>query len=46
MYTANNLSIGEITRRLNAQKVPTRKHGSRWERSTVWAMLRNPVLSQ
>jgi site-specific DNA recombinase len=43
MYTANNLSIGEITRRLNAQKVPTRKHGSRWERSTVWAMLRNPA---
>jgi site-specific DNA recombinase len=43
MYTAKNLSIGEITRRLNAQKVPTRKHGSRWERSTVWAMLRNPA---
>src|SRR5271154_3326727 len=43
MYTAKNLSIGEITRRLNAQKVPTRKHGSRWERSTIWAMLRNPA---
>src|SRR5277367_5431077 len=43
MYTAKNLSIGEITRRLNAQKVPIRKHGSRWERSTVWAMLRNPA---
>src|SRR5271154_3140284 len=43
MYTAKNLSIGEITRRLNAQKVPTRKHGCRWERSTVWAMLRNPA---
>ncbi len=43
MYTAKNLSIGEITRRLNAQKIPTRKQGSRWERSTVWAMLRNPA---
>jgi site-specific DNA recombinase len=43
MYTVSNLSIGEITRRLNAQKIPTRKQGSRWERSTVWAMLRNPA---
>jgi site-specific DNA recombinase len=43
MYTVTNLSIGEITRRLNAQKIPTRKQGSRWERSTVWAMLRNPA---
>jgi site-specific DNA recombinase len=43
LYTITNLSIGEITRRLNAQKVPTRKQGSRWERSTVWAMLRNPA---
>jgi site-specific DNA recombinase len=43
MYTIKNLSIGEITRRLNARKVATRKQGSRWERSTVWAMLRNPA---
>ena len=43
MYTIHHLSIGEITRRLNAQKVPTRKQGSRWERSTLWAMLRNPA---
>src|SRR5271165_531151 len=34
MYTVENLSLGEIARRLNAQKAPTRKHGSRWERST------------
>jgi site-specific DNA recombinase len=43
MYTVENLSIGEITRRLNAEAVPTRKQGARWERSTVWAMLRNPA---
>jgi site-specific DNA recombinase len=43
MYTVENLSIGEITRRLNADAVPTRKQGARWERSTVWAMLRNPA---
>ncbi len=43
MYTVNNLSIGEITRRLNAQGVATRKQSSRWERSVIWAMLRNPA---
>ena len=37
------LSIGAITARLNQRGVPTRKPGSRWERSTVWAMLRNPA---
>ena len=42
-YTANGLSIGAITRRLTEQGVPTREHRSRWERSTVWAMLRNPA---
>jgi site-specific DNA recombinase len=43
MYTVASLSIGEITRRLNAQGVPTRKLSSRWERSVIWAMLRNPA---
>jgi site-specific DNA recombinase len=43
MYTAEALSIGEIARRLNAEGIPTRKHSARWERSVVWAMLRNPA---
>jgi site-specific DNA recombinase len=43
MYTVDGLSIGEITRRLNAKGIPTRKHSARWERSVVWAMLRNPA---
>jgi site-specific DNA recombinase len=43
MYTVEGLSIGEITRRLNAEAVPTRKLSARWERSVVWAMLRNPA---
>ncbi len=43
MYTVDGLSIGEITRRLNANGIPTRKHSARWERSVVWAMLRNPA---
>ena len=43
LYTAQALSIGAITRRLNELGVPTRKEQSCWERSTVWAMLRNPA---
>jgi len=41
MYTVEGLSIGEITRRLNAEGIPTRKASARWERTTVWAVLRN-----
>jgi site-specific DNA recombinase len=43
MYTVEGLSIGEITRRLNAEGIPTRRRSARWERSVVWAMLRNPA---
>src|SRR5499426_1085395 len=42
-YTMEHLSIGKITRLLNEQAVPTRKRNTRWERSTVWGMLRNPA---
>lgn len=42
-YTVQGMSIGAITRLLNERGVPTRKRRSRWERSTVWAMLRNPA---
>jgi len=42
-YTVEGLSIGDVTRRLNERGVPTKKHGAKWERSTVWAMLRNPA---
>src|SRR5262249_49849964 len=42
-YTAEHLSIGAITGLLNEKGVPTRKRISRWERSTVWAILRNPA---
>jgi site-specific DNA recombinase len=42
-YTVTGWSIGAITRWLNDRHVPTRKQGARWERSTVWAMLRNPA---
>jgi site-specific DNA recombinase len=42
MYTIEGLSIGEITRRLNSEGVPARR-ASRWERSVVWGVLRNPT---
>ena len=42
-YSIDGLSIGAITRLLNEQRIPTRKQTGRWERSTVWAMLRNPA---
>jgi site-specific DNA recombinase len=31
MYTVEGLSIGEITRRINAEGIPTRKASARWE---------------
>ncbi len=43
MYTVEGLSIGEITRRLNAEGIATRNRSARWERSVVWAVLRNPA---
>ena len=43
LYTAQALSIGAITRKLNELNVPTRKEKTCWERSTIWAMLRNPA---
>jgi site-specific DNA recombinase len=43
LYAVDHLSIGEVTRRLNEEGLATRKGGVRWERSVVWAMLRNPA---
>ena len=42
-YTRRQLSINAIARLLNEQRIPTRTEKTRWERSTVWAMLRNPA---
>ena len=42
MYTVDGLSIAEITRKLNNEGVQPRK-ASRWERSVVWGILRNPA---
>jgi site-specific DNA recombinase len=41
-YTLGGLSIGAVARMLCEKGVPTRRQ-ARWERSTVWGMLRNPA---
>src|SRR5271154_5199495 len=42
-YPAGGLSIGAIARLLNEIGPPTRRRTTRWERSVIWAMLRNPA---
>ena len=42
-YTQQGLSINAIARLLNECQIPTRTIQTRWERSTVWGMLRNPA---
>ena len=42
-YTVDHLSIGAIVRKLNERGVRTASGRGRWERSTVWGMLRNPA---
>ena len=42
-YTQQGLSINAIAHRLNEEQIPTRTRSTRWERSTVWGMLRNPA---
>ncbi len=42
-YVEEGVSIGELARWLSGRGVPTRKGKAVWDRSTVWAMLRNPA---
>src|SRR3954465_15621856 len=43
VYTQQGLSINAIARMLNERRIPTRTETTRWERSTVWGLLRNPA---
>jgi site-specific DNA recombinase len=43
IYTQQRFSINGIARLLNARGISTRTGKTRWERSVVWAMLRNPA---
>ena len=42
-YVQDGASIGEIARWLTERGVPTRTGKAMWDRSTIWAMLRNPA---
>jgi len=42
-YADGGASIAELARWLTDQQVPTRTGKHRWDRSVVWAMLRNPA---
>jgi len=43
LYTREDYSIGALTRHLSEQGILTRTGKSRWDRSVIWAMLRNPA---
>lgn len=42
-YTQQELSISAIARLLNQRLIPTRTGNARWERPTIWGILRNPA---
>jgi len=42
-YVADGVSIADLARRLSDQQIPTRTGKARWDRSTIWGMLRNPA---
>jgi site-specific DNA recombinase len=43
LLVAEHRSIGAIARLLTQEQIPTRREIGRWERSVIWAMLRNPA---
>src|SRR5215469_9872470 len=43
LYSVHGLSIGAIARLMNEEAIPTYNRRGRWERSTVWGILRNPA---
>ena len=42
-YVNDGTSIGELARWLTERSIPTRTGKAGWDRSSVWAMLRNPA---
>jgi DNA invertase Pin-like site-specific DNA recombinase len=42
-YVKEHASIADLARWLTKQQIPTRTGKARWDRSTVWGMLRNPA---
>ena len=43
IYTQQRLTVNAIARLSNERQILTRTGKGRWERSTVWGMLRNPA---
>jgi site-specific DNA recombinase len=43
MYTEDFCGIGAVARTLSSRKILTRTKLTRWERSVIWSMLRNPA---
>jgi site-specific DNA recombinase len=43
VHTQQRLSINALARMLNERQIPTRTATTRWGRSTVWGMPRNPA---
>jgi len=43
LYTQEWKSMGEIARQLTEKSIPTKKEKAQWDRSVIWAMLRNPA---
>jgi site-specific DNA recombinase len=42
-YSEDQVSIGELARWLTAEGIATRTGKSRWDRSVIWLMLKNPA---
>jgi site-specific DNA recombinase len=42
-YVDDDVSIAELARWLSADNIPTSTGKARWDRSTIWGMLRNPA---
>jgi site-specific DNA recombinase len=42
-YADDGASIADLARWLTSENVPTRTGKSRWDRSVIWGMLRNPA---
>jgi site-specific DNA recombinase len=42
-YVAEHVSIADLARWLSEQQIPTATGKARWDRSTIWGMLRNPA---
>lgn len=43
MYVQQQMTIGAIARHLTSEAIPSQKSAGHWERSVIWAILRNPA---